>query len=222
MSEKMTCAAWWMGLAFVVLLCGCQTAYYKTMEQFGVHKREILVDRVEKARDSQEAARDQFKSALERFTAVLGFAGGDLQEKYDELSSELRASEERAAEVRKRVAAVEDVSEALFEEWEEELEQYTSPGLKRASQKQLSDTRRQYNQFFQAMKRAEQKIEPVLNAFRDQVLYLKHNLNARAIASLKGDLAGIEDDVASLIRDMEQSIREADRFIRSMNREAKA
>lgn len=218
MRDKRRWLAWWLAPAMVVVLAGCQTAYYKTMEQFGVHKRDILVDRVGEARDAQEEAKEQFKSALERFTAVLGFKGGDLQEKYDQLNKEFERSEERAAEVRERIAAVEDVSEALFDEWQDELDQYTNASLKRSSQRQLAETKRQYGQLIQAMKRAEKKIEPVLNAFRDQVLYLKHNLNARAIASLKGELAGVENNVAALIRDMERSIREADRFIQSMNR----
>ncbi len=202
----------------LALLGGCQTVYYDTMEKFGIHKRDILVDRVEEARDAQEAAKQQFKSALERFSNVLGFQGGDLQEKYDQLNTEFERSEKRAAEVHDRIAAVEDVSEALFEEWQDELTQYTSAALKRSSQRQLTETKRQYGQLIQAMKRAEKKIEPVLNAFRDQVLYLKHNLNARAIASLKGELAGVENNVAALIRDMERSIGEADRFIAAMNR----
>lgn len=210
---------WLMALALAMAgLGGCQTVYYDTMEKFGVHKRDILVERVGKARDAQEAAKEQFKSALEHFSGVLGFRGGDLQEKYDQLNAEFKRSEERAADVRDRIAAVEDVSEALFDEWQDELTQYTSVTLKRASQRQLTETKRQYGRLIRAMKRAEKKIEPVLNAFRDQVLYLKHNLNARAIASLKGELAGVEGNVAALIRDMERSIREADRFIQSMNR----
>ena len=36
------------------------------------------------------------------------------------------------------------------------------------------------------MRLAESRIEPVLKSFRDQVLFLKHNLNAKAIASLRG------------------------------------
>ena len=205
-------------VATATLLLGCQTAYYSTMEKFGVHKRDILVDRVEEARDAQEGAKEQFKSALERFSSVLGFKGGDLQEKYDQLNAEFERSESRAEEVSERIAAVEDVSEALFDEWEDELEQYTNASLRRSSQRQLTDTKRQYAQLIAAMERAEEKIKPVLNAFRDQVLYLKHNLNARAIASLKGELASVESNVAALIRDMERSIREADRFIQSMNR----
>ena len=66
------------------------------------------------------------------------------------------------------------------------------------------------------MKRAERKIDPVLNAFRDQVLYLKHNLNAQAIASLQSELVSIESDVARLIKEMDASIREANEFIATM------
>lgn len=46
-------------LFFLLALClgGCSSAYYKTMENFGVEKRDILVDRVEEARDAQDDAR---------------------------------------------------------------------------------------------------------------------------------------------------------------------
>jgi len=111
---------------------------------------------------------------------------------------------------------VEDVAEALFDEWEAELDQYTSAFLRRSSERR-QQTRAQYGQLIQAMKRAEAKMAPVLAAFHDQVLFLKHNLNARAIASLKGNLASIESDIAVLIREMEASIREANRFIDAMN-----
>ncbi len=75
-------------LISISFLAGCQTAYYKTMEKIGVHKRDIMVDRVEKARDSQEEAKEQFKSALEEFSSVLNFKGGDLEEKYNTLNDE--------------------------------------------------------------------------------------------------------------------------------------
>ncbi len=202
--------------AAALLASGCQSAYYKTMEQFGVHKRDILVDRVEEARDAQGEARDQFRSALERFNAVLGVEGGELQEKYEQLRAEFERSESRAEAVRSRITAVEDVAEALFEEWDDELAQYSDSRLRATSARKLRATRSQYTQLIGAMRRAESRIEPVLAAFRDQVLFLKHNLNAQAVASLKGELASVKSNVASLIRDMERSIREADSFIEAM------
>ena len=71
------------------------------------------------------------------------------------------------------------------------------------------------------MKRAEGKLEPALQPLRDQVLFLKHNLNAAAISSLQSEAVKIQSDVASLIAEMQKSIDEADKFISSMPTEAK-
>ncbi len=202
-----------------LLLVGCQTAYYNAMEQFGVHKRDLLVQRVEAARDNQEEAKEQFKSALERFSSVVNFDGGELQQKYDQLSAELEKSESNAEDVRDSIESVEDVSQALFAEWETELNSYSDQKMRRISERKLKETQQQYTKLIAAMKRAEQKIEPVLTIFRDQVMFLKHNLNAQAIASLQGELVKVETNVDSLIKEMEASIQEADNFIGSMNKE---
>ena len=57
---------------------------------------------------------------------------------------------------------------------------------------------------------------PPLAAFRDQVTFLKHNLNAQAIASLETQVVSIETDVKKLVADMEASIAEADSFIKTL------
>jgi len=54
---------------------------------------------------------------------------------------------------------------------------------------------------------------------RDQVLFLKHNLNARAIASLQTELTRIQTDVSRLIRDMVIAMQEADSFIQILKAE---
>ena len=205
-------------IVVICLLFGCESTYYKTMETMGYHKRDIMVDRVEDARDAQEEAKEQFESALEKFSSVLGFHGGNLEEKYDQLKDEYDESVIKADAVRSRIAAVENVAEDLFAEWQEELNQYSSSSLRRSSARKLRETKRKYAQLIGAMKRAERKIDPVLSAFHDQVLYLKHNLNAQAIASLQSELASIETDVARLIKEMEASIKEANEFINSMEK----
>ena len=207
-----------IAIAVIWLMFGCESTYYKTMETIGYHKRDIMVDRVQDARDAQEEAKEQFESALEKFSSVLSFHGGDLQEKYDQLKDEYEESAAKATAVRNRIAAVEDVAEDLFAEWQEELNDYASSSLRRSSARKLQETKSKYAQLIGAMKRAERKIDPVLSAFHDQVLYLKHNLNAQAIASLQNELATVETDVASLIREMEASIKESNSFINSMEK----
>lgn len=202
-----------------MLLCfvGCDATYYKTMETFGKHKRDILVNNVCDARDSQQDTKEQFKTALEKFTEVANFQGGRLKEKYEMLNSELEKSEKKASTMRKHIASVADVADDLFEEWEIELEEYSNQNLRNSSESKLRQTKYNYVKLITAMRNAESRIEPVLAAFRDQVLFLKHNLNAQAIASLQNELVTIETNIGTLVKEMEASINEADAFIRSMS-----
>lgn len=199
-----------------LLLLSCASAYYRTMETFGVHKRDILVDRVKDARDSQAEAGQQFRTALERFGEVVRFEGGELADMYDRLKKEYERSESKAEEVRNRIASVEKVAGDLFEEWERELDQYSSDRLRRSSEQTLEATRTKYAQLVEAMKRAESKMPPVLTTLKDQVLFLKHNLNARAIASLEGTAADLESDVEALLAELDKSIAEANAFIEEL------
>lgn len=206
-------------VVMVVFLAGCQRAYYNTMERFGVHKRDILVDRVEDARDSQQEAQEQFTSALDQFRTLVDIDGGDLEKEYDRLNREYERSESAAQEIRDRIDSIEHVATALFREWEGELDDYTDAALRRESQRQLRDTQQRYQQLIATMRRAEERMNPVLNTMRDQVLYLKHNLNARAIQALKGEVTTIDRDVDRLLAAMNEAIAEADRFIKDMRSE---
>jgi uroporphyrinogen-III decarboxylase len=189
------------------------------MEKLGYPKRDLMVNRVESARDAQQDAKEEFQSALEKFRTVVKFDGGKLEQKYDELKTAYDRSEARAETVTDRIESVEDVAEALFEEWASELDQYSNSSLRRSSARKLEQTKRQYTQLINAMKRAEKKMDPVLAAFKDQVLYLKHNLNAKAIASLQTELVSVQSDVDALIREMNASIDEANTFISAMEKE---
>jgi hypothetical protein len=204
-------------LLTLLSLGACQTAYYGTMEKFGIEKRDILVKRVDKARAAQSDAKEQFASALDKFIAVTKYDGGDLEKQYDILKDEYDSSVSRAEDVKSRIDDVKDVAESLFNEWNEELGKYTDQNLRRSSQQQLKSTQASYKKLITAMDQAEKKIHPVLNAFQDRVLFLKHNLNANAIASLRSQKQSIETDISSLIRDMNKSIAEADAFISSMS-----
>lgn len=204
-------------LVFILALLGaCSSAYYKTMEGFGIEKRDILVDRVEDARDAQGDASEQFASALDQFRATIAFDGGDLEKTYDRLNTEYERCVAEAEGVSTRIDDVQNVAEDLFEEWERELDQYSKAELRRASASMLNDTRSRYKQLMASMRRAERSMDPVLESFEDQVLFLKHNLNARAIGALRNELDSIERDTANLITQMQAAIAEANAFIDSM------
>lgn len=194
-----------------------QKLYFSVIESTGRHKRDILVARVEHARDSLEEAKAQFQTALDRFSQLTRFDGGDLEDVYRQLKIEYDYSNAKALAVQDRIDAVEDVALALFNEWEAELDQYTNRSLRSSSRQKLRLTQQHYGQLINAMRRAEGKIDPVLHAFQDQVLYLKHNLNAKAIASLQHELNAMTAGVSGLIGAMERSISRANAFVESLN-----
>ncbi len=195
---------------------GCSSMYYSALENIGIPKRELVVKRVEAARESQTEASAQFQSALDRFRSVVTTHPGKLEEQYNELKDALEKSEAKAQAVHDRIAALEDVSEALFDEWKDELGQYQNDRLRRMSEQELEQTKRRYYRMITAMKQAEARIEPVLQPLRDDVLFLKHNLNAKAIGDLQGELNTITGNVDVLVRDLEEAVSEADRFIQEM------
>ena len=206
-----------LSLLFISLaLTACQSAYYGAAEQVGYHKRDILVDRVEDSRDAQQEAEEQFQSALEQLSELTNFDGGDLEDMYDAMVDEYEASAAAAEEVSERIDAVDHVANALFEEWQDEIEQYSNARLKADSQAKLRETQKRYDGMIKALRRSEAKMDPVLTALNDNVMYLKHNLNARAVASLKVEFSSIEDDIEALIREMRKAIASSDAFIESM------
>lgn len=208
-----------LAVAAVVVAAGCEKArdgYYKALEKVGLEKREILVGRVEKARDAQQEAQQQFRDALQEFQALVGYQGGELEAKYEKLRGEYEDSKKRADDVNDKIRAVKNVATSLFKEWETELAQFSDPKLKTESQRELRETQRRYGQVVAVMEKASTRMDPVLRKLNDQVLFLKHNLNARALGSLQGTARALQGDVDGLVRDMEASIAEASKFIEEM------
>lgn len=203
-------------LLFFLILTGCQSTYYTVWEKMGKEKRHLLKDNVEQVREDQAEASEQFASVVERIKAMYGFDGDELEDVYAKLSGDYRGCEERADAVRDRIDKVERIADDLFKEWASEIDTIENVKLQSKSRASLQDTRSRFARLQRSMARAEASMEPVLNNLRDYVLYLKHNLNAQAVSSLRKEVADIETEVSSLIADMNRSIKEADAFVKSI------
>lgn len=205
-------------LLLMMLTTGCKSASNAFWEKMGYEKRDLLVSDVKKARDEQNKAKEEIKTTMQRFKEVTNFQGGELESKYNKLKAAYDDAESRAGKVSGRIENVEKTAGDLFEEWEEELAQYTDPQLRSLSRERLTETKSKYQELITVMRQAESKMKPVLAAFNNHVLFLKHNLNAAAISSLQGTAATIDQEVSRLIADMEASIKEANDFISSIEK----
>ena len=197
----------------LMFLTSCSSTYYGAMEKVGVHKRDILVDRVEDGRDSQADAQKQFQSALEQFGSIVQLEETDLKKAYDKLNKEYEKSKAAADEVSSRIVKIESVADALFKEWKSELKEYENKELRHSSEEQLKATKKRYKEMLTSMRAAEETMGPVLEIFHDNVLFLKHNLNAQAIGSLQSEFADLEGQIGELIKSMNTAIASSNKFI---------
>ncbi len=200
----------------LLLLTSCSSLYYNAMEKIGKEKRDILVQRIVDGKKDQEAAKKQLKTTLEAFQELTGFEGGNLEKVYKKLNGEFVDSEKRAKDLSDRIASIDQVAKDLFAEWDKEISGMKDKGLRTRSQQMLRETRGRHQQYLKRMQQTDRKMQPVLQGFRDQVLFLKHNLNAKAIGSLKATATKMDGEVGVLIQDIEGSMREADSFIDSL------
>lgn len=205
-----------LALSLLSAPLACQKTYYSVLESVGIEKRELLAKRVENAKDSQEEAQEKFRDALERFQAVTGHDGGELEDEYEELREAYESARDQAADVKQRIDQIDSVADALFDEWQAELAQYSDASLRQSSAERLTRTRAQVRELLRVMRKAEKTLDPVLHKLNDRVLYLKHNLNASALSGLRAKLPELQSDVDRLVREMQASISEADAFIDSL------
>ena len=136
-----------LSIACLLLAGGCRSAYYATLEKFGVHKRDLLVERVEEGKEQQAAAQQQFQTTFERFKEVSGVEVGEIETVYNGLSRELERCESEAEQVSSRIRGIEAVANDLFREWEGEIEQLSSASLREQSRASLDDSQKTYGAF---------------------------------------------------------------------------
>ena len=175
-----------------------------------------MVVQVDGACQSLTVARDQFEHALEQFKSIVYQEDSPLEMRYKLLQRQYQFCKNKSEAVTQRINAIEEVSESLFIEWEQELTLYNNRMLKTRSRQQLKASRQQYQKLIKTMRKAESRMIPVLNAFQDQVLFLKHNLNAQAIAALQHEFVAIGVDISQLIQIMEATIHEASQFVSTL------
>jgi len=203
-------------LATTAVLAGCSSAYYSAWEMLGQEKRDLLRSNVESVKKEQQAAADEFEDALERLRGLYDIEDDELEKAYDKLKADYDDSKNRAQDIRDRIDKIDSIANDLFKEWDQEIGEISNAGYRQKSRAKLDETRSKYNALAASLEKSEAGMDPVLTHLNDNVLFLKHNLNAAAIGGLAADMKGVETDIEQLIADMRASISEADTFLKTL------
>ena len=191
-------------------------AKYSAYEMVGVEKRDLFKKEVSHVKEEQEETGEAFKDALTKLKEIYSFDGGDLEKAHGQLNSSYEDAKEKSAGVSARITKLNTVAQDLFTEWEGEIEQMSSADLKAKSRSKLGETKHKYGQLHKQLKTSEAKIAPVLGKLKDQVLFMKHNLNAKAIGGLKTESTRIQSDIEVLMNEMKESNQKAERLMETL------
>lgn len=200
----------------VLGLVGCSSVNYAVKEKFGIHKRDILKSSIEDAKSEQTKASDQFQSALDSLMDIYQIDGGELESKYDQFSKQYERSKSRAGALKDRIKRVDKVASDLFVEWANEIQEIGSSSLRGKSQSKLQKTKTRFQDLMVAFRSSENKMDQVIGQLKDQVLFLKHNLNASAISGLESEVNDVQNEIIELIKQIHVSIDEAESFINTL------
>lgn len=191
-------------------------AKYSAYEAVGLEKRDLFKRRVLAVKEAQGDTKEDFKDALEQLKSVYKYDGGKLERAYNRLYNDYMDAKESAQEVTENIDQLETVADDLFREWDKEIESMGTYELKARSREKLQQTQSKFNSLRTHLKNSESRMAPVLAKLNDQVLYVKHNLNASALAGLKTEANRIEKDIDRLIDQINKASKQADEVIQTL------
>jgi hypothetical protein len=207
-------------LLLLSLLSGtiaCSSAYYAAWEKFGYEKRDLLRSAITRARHDQVETTRQFKDALEALQAAYGTKPSELQKFYTRLKGEYEGSENQAKTLKGRVTNLKKIAGDLFREWKNEADSMSNISLRTRSLEQREQTMDRFEDLKSALEKSEQQMDPVLAQMKEYVLFLKHNLNAQSIGSLREETRDIQLGMDRLTNSMSLSINEMDSFLKDFS-----
>ncbi len=202
----------------IFLLCtSCSTVYYNFWEFLGQEKRELLQSEMEAITSNQTDTKEDFKDTLSKIRSEYSYKEGSLESTYDDLSDDYNDLHSNAEDLSKSIDKAKNIAEDLFDEWEDEASKITNSKFRAESLRKRVITMTKFKVALKSVRKVESKMTKVLVKLNDRVLYLKHNLNAKAIGKIKIELKNIEQDIVSLIGQIDESNQQANSFINDIN-----
>lgn len=195
------------------LMNGCATVYYDVWEALGQEKRDLLRSNILKTKKDHHKVEDQFEDTLAKVRATYKLKNPKLESLYDTFKEDYQLSKSKAEQLSRRIETVNNIAQDLFSEWKTESSKIKNDTYRKDSVKKRQLSMVRFGAMMKSMREVEKSLGPVLTKLNDQVLYLKHNLNASSIGAFKGELNSVETEIKNLIAEIQQSNKQADKFI---------
>ena len=198
-------------------LTSCSTLYYNTWELLGKEKRDVLKMNMEDVDDQQKDVEEKVSDTLALIRKNYNFKEGKLEATYDRMKEDYEDAKSLADDYSEQVQKTIDIADDLFDEWEDEAKELSNANYRTTSLKQLRQTKASFKRSEKSMRRVENSLNKLLKSYNDQVVYLKHSLNAKAVGNLKAELSEIKRNIEILSSRIEKSKQQNLEFLNRLH-----
>jgi hypothetical protein len=158
-----------------------------------------LVERVERVSAELDASKATMLAAIQKLQAVTAPEfQGDAVLAHKELENTLDDSDDQAKALRKSIDKMRAAAEPVFEQWTKDLEAYSNPEMRARSQQRLAAARERYDSVVAAVEPVLVEYETVNQTLHDHLLFLSHDMNPAAVATIQDDVRSVAKQAAGL------------------------
>ncbi len=209
---------WTTAAMVLLLLSGCASTYLSVWETLGFQRRDLLVARVENAREGADASVAAFERVLDDMMPIAMRDAPVADTRFAALDAAFRDAQDSARRLSSEIEQVETVSQGLFLEWESELAKSRDSDHKRNEQRELATSRQAYNTLIGQFRSAEVGFSPTLNTVRDSIRVLQRNRAEPRSQEDRNALLSLRGDVDRLASELRRAIAVANDFVRRFER----
>jgi ATP-dependent exoDNAse (exonuclease V) beta subunit len=161
-------------------------------------------------------SRTQLQKTMVTYNSITEMTAKDLKSAYKDLNKDVADSEKKVAEGRPKVDEMNTEAASYFSAWKASAAAISDPGLRKRSEERLADAQVRFDKISAAGKDARQSFDTLMKDAKDQSTFLGHDLNAKAITSLKPDAAKFNGRANTVFAKVDGVTKMFDEYITSM------
>jgi hypothetical protein len=180
------------------LLCLGACASFARQDQ-SLRKVDNLVERIERVHLESELSKARMREGLASLAQVADpNMKGDVSIAYADFVKTVEASEKQAKALRAAVEPMKRSAKPFFQQWSDDLQDFTDQKMRKRSRTRLNETRERYEAIVAAVDPALAGYELFNQSMRDNMLFLGNDFNPTSVAMVRGDVRSLTRQAAEL------------------------
>ena len=178
-----------IAIAFVLPGAALTSCGLFSSDTAGPAQVDDLVGWVERVYVESELSKDNVQVSVTKLQAIVSAEfGANAVQAYTEFVESVDRAEQQADKLRDTIGPMKSAAEPVFEKWEEDLEQFSSPAMRERSFARMTATRERYEQIVAAVEPAQVAYDELVAGLRDHALFLGNDFNPGALSAVQEDV----------------------------------